>query len=149
MPDSGKPELGGRGRIALAIRVRGYALSIDRNPSPQPSPTRGEGAHLFCCWLHRLGPHTIAMCCCDRDSPAARARKQQPNHSHLVRARHRRQTDPNKTLSDGGTPVCIQSPVVRPWLTCCVAVLRGRPTNSPSCAAKPVGPMRNSTASVS
>src|SRR6266699_6817459 len=24
----------GRGRIALAIRVRGYSLSIDRNPSP-------------------------------------------------------------------------------------------------------------------
>src|SRR6266851_9103393 len=29
----------GRGRIALAIRVRGYSLTIDRNPSPQPSPT--------------------------------------------------------------------------------------------------------------
>jgi hypothetical protein len=28
----------GRGRIALAIRVRGYSLTIDRNPSPQPSP---------------------------------------------------------------------------------------------------------------
>jgi hypothetical protein len=28
----------GRGRIALAIRVRGYSLTIERNPSPQPSP---------------------------------------------------------------------------------------------------------------
>jgi hypothetical protein len=29
----------GRGRIALAIRVREYGLTIDRNPLPQPSPT--------------------------------------------------------------------------------------------------------------
>ena len=36
------------GRIADAIRVRGYGPSIDRNPSPQPSPTRGEGAHRRC-----------------------------------------------------------------------------------------------------
>jgi hypothetical protein len=28
----------GRGRIALAIRVRGYGLSIERNPSPGASP---------------------------------------------------------------------------------------------------------------
>jgi hypothetical protein len=28
----------GRGRIASAIRVRGYGLSIDRTPSPRPSP---------------------------------------------------------------------------------------------------------------
>ena len=29
----------GRGRIALAIRVREYGLTIDRIPSPQPFPT--------------------------------------------------------------------------------------------------------------
>ncbi len=28
----------GRGRIAFAIRVRGYGLAIERTPSPQPSP---------------------------------------------------------------------------------------------------------------
>src|SRR5580700_7230216 len=28
----------GRGRIALAIRVRGYGLTIGRTPSPRPSP---------------------------------------------------------------------------------------------------------------
>src|SRR6266436_5130683 len=32
----------GRGRIAPAIRVRGYAPSIDRTPSPQPSPHRSR-----------------------------------------------------------------------------------------------------------
>ncbi len=34
----------GRGRIALAIRVRGFARSIDRTPSPQPSPHGRGGA---------------------------------------------------------------------------------------------------------
>src|SRR5258705_13515442 len=37
----------GRGRIALAIRVRGYGLTIDLSPSSQPSPM-GEGAHFRC-----------------------------------------------------------------------------------------------------
>jgi hypothetical protein len=35
----------GRGRIASAIRVRGYGLTIDRNPSPQPSPY-GRGSAI-------------------------------------------------------------------------------------------------------
>src|SRR5687767_11130871 len=51
----------GRGRIAQAIRVRGYGAGELHGPSPRPSPQRGEGEECGDSFTSPMGRGRIAQ----------------------------------------------------------------------------------------